>query len=407
MHRKVQIGLDGNGNPKYEKVGHWWLNHPNRRQYEMVAFAPGTEADSDRGAYNLWKGFSCASKPGDCSLLWDHIENNVCAGDDDLFKYVTGWMAWTVQHPDRAGQVAMVLRGGRGVGKSFFAKQFGELFGRHFMQVSNSSHLTGNFNAHLRDVIVLFADEAFYAGDKKHTSILKTLITEDTLTIEAKGVDMEVSPNYIHLIMASNDLHVIPAGGDERRFLVLDVGRQNQQDGDYFKAIQDQMDNGGREALLHLLMTYDLDGFDVRTVPDTKALQEQKSLSLDFEESWWLEKLQDGRIMPDDDGWQEDVMKDTLVNDYVTTADKFRVMSNRGNATRLGHFMHKHCPGIQVVQRMAELNRVTNDGFETVVKKKRRFYTMPTLQECRDAWEDLYGTTDWLDTESQLELKSA
>jgi hypothetical protein len=410
MHRKVQVGLDGNGNPKYEKVGHWWLNHPNRRQYEMITFAPGKDAtDAERGSYNLWKGFACANKPGDCSLFWDHVENNVCAGNEALFKYLTGWMAWTVQNPAQAGQVAVVLRGGRGVGKSFFAKQFGELWGRHFMQVSNSSHLTGNFNSHLRDVIVLFADEAFYAGDKKHTSILKTLITEDTLTIEAKGVDAEVSPNYIHLIMASNDMHVIPAGGDERRFLVLDVERHNQQDGAYFQAVHDQMVAGGREALLHTLMTYDLKehGFNVRDVPDTDALKEQKSLSLTFEESWWLEKLQDGRLMPDDDGWEVQMMKETLVNDFVSTADQFRVMSNRGNATRLGHFMHKHCPGLTVFQATTELPRVTKDGFETVVRKRRRFYKMPTLQECRDRWEDLYGSTEWLDSQSQLELKSA
>jgi hypothetical protein len=53
--------------------------------------------------------------------------------------------------------------------------------------------------------VLLFGDEAFYAGDKKHESILKMLITEEMITIEAKGVDAEVSGNCIHLMMASND----------------------------------------------------------------------------------------------------------------------------------------------------------------------------------------------------------
>jgi hypothetical protein len=34
----------------------------------------------------------------------------------------------------------------------------------------------GNFNVHLRDCVMLFADEAFCDGDKQHESVLKTLI---------------------------------------------------------------------------------------------------------------------------------------------------------------------------------------------------------------------------------------
>lgn len=68
---------------------------------------------------------------------------------------------------DEQGEVAVVLRGGKGVGKSFVAEHFGRLFGRHYLKVSQPGHLVGNFNSHLRDVVVLFADEAFYAGDKR------------------------------------------------------------------------------------------------------------------------------------------------------------------------------------------------------------------------------------------------
>ena len=42
--------------------------------------------------------------------------------------------------------------------------------------------------------------------------------------------------------MASNDLHVIPAGGDERRFFVVDVGDGKKENHAYFLAISDQME---------------------------------------------------------------------------------------------------------------------------------------------------------------------
>ncbi len=189
-------------------------------------------------------------------------------------------MARCVQKPDCPGEVAVVLRGEMGTGKGAFAKHFGSLFGRHFLQVSDPKHLVGSFNSHLRDCVVLFGDEAFYAGDKKHESVLKALVTEEHLAIEAKGVEVFASPNYTHIILASNSAWVVPAGSNERRFFALDVSAEKMQDKKYFAAITEQMNRGGKEALLHYLLKYDISNFEVRDVPKTIALQDQKLLSI-------------------------------------------------------------------------------------------------------------------------------
>ena len=89
------------------------------------------------------------------------------------------------------------------------------------MAISNAKHLTGNFNGHLRDTVLLFADEAFFAGDRAHVGVLKALITEPTLTIEAKYANAVQMPNFVHLMMASNEEWVIPAGPEARRFFGL------------------------------------------------------------------------------------------------------------------------------------------------------------------------------------------
>ena len=108
--------------------------------------------------------------------------------------------------------------------------------------------------------MVLLADEAFYAGDKKHESILKRIVTEETIMIEAKGDDW-----------------VVPAGLEERRFLVLDVGESQMQNSEFFGALDRELESGGREALLHLLLNRDLSGFNVRRFPQTEALREQQA----------------------------------------------------------------------------------------------------------------------------------
>lgn len=392
MNQYVQVGVDEkSGMPKMKAVGGWWLGHPQRRQYDTIVFAPGREVS---GAYNMWKGFAVTARPGDCSMFLDHLRDNVCQGNEAHFQYLLGWLARMVQHPDSPGEVAVVLRGGKGTGKSFAARQFGALLGRHFLHVSNPSHLVGNFNSHLRDVVLLFADEAFYAGDKKHASILKTLITEDTLQIEAKGVDVETAPNYVHLVMASNDEHVVPASGDERRFFVLDVGQGKQQQSAYFKAIAEQMDNGGREALLHMLLTYDLSDFDVRAVPQTDALKDQKDLSLTPEQDWWLNKLQDGSLFADQDEWPDEVRKELLVDDYIEHTKRWMV-TRRGNQTALGKFLSRVCPRLDVIQKLATWDEPAGDGFMRKVEKRAYFWLLPDLDECRGQWDVVHGERSW------------
>ena len=93
-----------------------------------------------------------------------------------------------------------------------------------------------------------------------------------------KGKDVITFPNHI-LLVSSNHDWVVPAGNAERRFFVIDVGEARIQDRTYFGAIVDQMNNGGREALLHYLLNYELTGTTVGAPPRTNALRDQKEHS--------------------------------------------------------------------------------------------------------------------------------
>lgn len=400
MHIQIEVGHDKDGKAVTMPMGKWWLQNKNRRQYRTIVFAPGHEVEN---CYNLWKGFSCEAKPGNCQLLLDHILHNVCRDNAEHNEYILNWMARAVQSPDSPGQVAIVLRGRMGTGKSFMAKAFGSLWGRHFLQVSDPKHLIGSFNSHLRDCVVLFADEAFYAGDKKHESILKTMVTEETIMIEGKGVDAEAAPNYVHLMMASNNDWVVPAGGDERRFFVLDVGDKHMQDKAYFRAITQQLDHGGREAFLYTLLNRSLDGFDVRHFPKTAALQDQKVMSFTSEEQWWFEKLQDGEIGAN--GWPTDILKRELQDDYFKYAEQQKIM-RRATPTTLGKFLAKALPAPYPIAFQQPHEDVVQDeyGHQSYRKTRAWFYKLPPLSDARAFWDDRYGGPyAWLNPVSTTE----
>lgn len=389
-HRKVYVKVDEEKTMSIP-LGKWWINHKSRRNFDRLVFSPGREVS---GAYNLWKGFAFNAKPtGECKLYLDHIREHICKNDEDIFNYVLSWMAQGIQFPDQPGYTAIVLRGKRGVGKGVFAKTYGSLFGRHFLQITNSKHLIGSFNAHLRDCVVLFADEAFYAGDVRHEALLKSLITEELIFIEAKTIDAEQARNYTHIIMASNSDWVIPAGANERRFVMLDVDDSRMQDTKYFKAIQDELNNGGYENLLYYLMNYDISNFDVRTVPKTEALRDQRIMSFSPDIEWWFDKLVEGEIF-EGQGWPKYVFCKELAHDYTAIKKHWNVYGYRGSQIKFGRFILSMIPpdhrrGFK--KQLSGIHEVIGiDGQKTKINQPR-VYMLPSLKKCRDYFNVLQG----------------
>lgn len=330
------------GQGKRENVADLWLKYPERREYKGIVFSPKRNVS---GYYNLWQGFAVEPKEGDCSLFLNHIRDNLAQKNDTIYQYILAWMADIVQRPDQRPGVSLVLRGKQGTGKGIFCWEFGSLFGPHFLHVPHSQHLVGNFNAHLKNALLVFADEAFWAGDRSHEGPLKAMITEKKLPIEFKGKDVVWVKNHIHLLVASNHEWVVPAGPEERRFFVLDVSEQHMQDHEYFNALSEQMENGGREALLHYLLDYDLSGVNLRQFPQTEALLEQKLHTMGSVEKFWYECLMEGRIFIQDGRWNSWVIRHALHDAYVQHA-KMTGERRRSTETKLGKGLHKLVPGL-------------------------------------------------------------
>jgi hypothetical protein len=277
-------------------MGVWWLNHKDRRQYDGVTFAPGESAVVKGRLLNLWRGWGIEPRKGDWSLLRIHIEIVLAAGNKAHAEYILKWTAWTFQNPGEQAEVALVFRGGKATGKGLFGRAMSGAFGQHGLHISSPYHLTGNFNRHLQDCALLFADEAFWPGDKSAEGTLKRIITEPTLFIEAKGVDGRLEKNRLHTIIAANADWVVPASIDERRFAVFEVSEEKKGNRDYFEPLYRTMENG-IAAMMYDLLTLDLKGWHPRQdVPQTDALLKQKTRSLPPEDQWWAGLLVEGAL---------------------------------------------------------------------------------------------------------------
>jgi hypothetical protein len=360
--------------------GEWWLYHPERRQYAGIVFQP--KASPTIGNYlNLWTGWGIEPCPGDWSLMRNHIHTVLANANSGHATYITKWTAWTLQHPTEPAEVALVFRGPRGIGKGIFGRGLCTMAGQHGLHISSHNQLAGRFNAHLMDCMILFADEAFWPGDRSAEGTLKRMTTEPTLMIEKKGFDALQTDNLLHIVMAANADWIVPAGMDERRFAAFNTATEKQTR-EYFNKLYAEVDNGGLAAMMHELMNMDLGDWHPRDdVPQTEALREQKEYSFNNEEAWWYDVLQRGELPW---GAFEDNGCPTkrLFRNYIRHAGR-QHSRQRSTETTLGMFLKKYVSGLD---RKRTTYEIIANSHGDAKKVEGRVYFFPSLEECREAF---------------------
>lgn len=391
-----------------KSAANWWLDSPFRRQFlGGTIFDPSSNSPSD--CWNLWRGFAITPRAGDWTLMKAHLLDVICSGDKRCFDYLINWLARLFQHPELQGEVAVVLRGGKGCGKGTLGNWLLRAWGQHGLHITNGKHLTGGFNGHLRDAVFLFADESFAVTDPQQEAVLKGLITEPEILIEAKYKNPVLVRNMTHLLMASNSDWVVPASTVERRFFVLNVSETRIGDKEYFEALHEQMANGGLEAMTFDLLAVDISDFNHRVVPPTSALDEQKKLSFNPIQKWWTAILERGFVWRSRFGdsyfaeWHENAATELLLNSYMQWATDMHV-PERYTHEQIGKFMTEVYPpkrpsGDCVI---GEVNAIEPNGNGVKILKDRATgYFLGTLVDARSKFAENVGLKfNWAETAS-------
>jgi hypothetical protein len=376
-----RTAIDDSGTaPKPIPASKWWLEHPERREYKSVDFLPGIGTTPD--VFNMWHGFSVQPKGGleNIPLFHELIDEVICSGNEKWALYLWSWLAHMIQYPDEKPGVAVVLRSdAQGVGKSRFAEYVGSLIVRHFSTVTHGRHIHGNFNSHLKDTLLLFGDEAVWGGDKSTESILKQLITEPTMIIEMKGKDVFEVRSFLRLMLATNSEWAAPVSLTDRRYFVLNVSNSRKNDHDFFKKLIYEQTHGGSESLLQALMDFDLSDFEVRSIPETPARLEQKMLSMDILQQWWLEILSN---------------EDFTVGGKILDFDDINRVANSDLLKSFNEYTREHKPNHwnwgarQFHPKFKKLIPFANDKR---IGSGPREYEFPSLNECKLFFADKYS----------------
>lgn len=361
-------------------VDKYWLGNKKKNYLDGgTGFYPNPD-NCPPNKLNLYLGKSAEPMDGPVDLYLNHLLKIICDSDNVAYRYLIGWMAHLIQKPWEKPGVCIVLVGGQGTGKGMMVSPLEKIVGSHYNYISEGEHITGKFNSQIATSILVFADEALFAGSPKAANKLKSLITEPYQSIEHKGYDAVSVSNYSRLIMASNEDWVIDAGIDERRYLVLSVSEKHKQDQKYFSALAEWTENFGANYLHNYLLHYGIEGFNPRVAPRTNALIQQKIDSLRPAYRFWYHTLARGHIGIDTDYWHDQISTSEMQAAY--TFFRKDEIGTRSRATELGKMLSK-----MKIEKVSRLNR----------SESSYHYCLPPLEDARNQFEKYLGGTiiDW------------
>ncbi|EKO3780453.1 hypothetical protein P0F39_001989 [Vibrio metschnikovii] len=377
--------IDGQNHTKSANCFELWMKAGNRNTFQGVVFDPSNKTGAR--FLNMWSGFEVEPVSGDDKLdriMW-HLLHVICNGNQDHFYYLLAWMAQIIQKPERKSGVCVALKSeARGTGKSTVSVLMEKLLGQYAMRVQDSKHLLGAFNSHLANKLFVTIEEAFWSGSAKDAGKFRTLITDSTITIEAKGKDAIEIDSYHRFLMCTNNDWAVPAHQQERRFFVLEVSDCKKQDKEYFRDLYRDIESPETIGqLFHFLKHYDISPFNLHKAPMTEALQAQIMESLPSEAEWLQTVLSSGSLSDGNTTYNLDnsalIPKESFFNSYIAFCDDMKLNGYERKAPKaLGKYLK------QTLGVVSEGGKVNTTG------QRLNCYKAKPLEEMKSIFEQHY-----------------
>lgn len=259
-----------------------WAESPDRNivRIREVGFDP--TGNDPEITCNLYAGWPTTPKAGGCDRLLELLRY-MCSIDrnpEQLYQWVLRWIAYPIQHPGAKMKSTVVVHGPQGAGKNLFFEAVMKIYGE-YGDVLDQSAVEDKFNDWASRKLFMIADEVVARSDLYHIkNKLKALITGDRIRINPKNFAAYWERNHLNLVFLSNEAMPVVLEEDDRRHCV--IWTPEKKGVDYYRAVMDEIRDGGVAALHDYLLHLDLGDFNPGTLPpQTHAKDELIQLGLD------------------------------------------------------------------------------------------------------------------------------
>jgi len=207
-----------------------WLCDADMRTYMDQDWVPynGVYKQSDKRIFNLFTGYSTVI----ASPLPDNHEKYVapllqvllelCEGTPANLDFLLHYLAHIIQKPAEKLRYSIIFTGSQGTGKDTILVTMAKILGSHMVNSeSNTENLCGKHATGLVKKLLVAFNESEARKSFEFEGIIKSLITEEKLTVNPKNMQPYDIHNRARLFVFSNKSNPIKFDGasQDRRFI--------------------------------------------------------------------------------------------------------------------------------------------------------------------------------------------
>jgi len=242
IHKKF-MGYDEKGNLK--KIGFIdrWISCEDILEFENCDYYPNPIL-CPPNCYNLWTGFAVEKYSEDiCSeeelqIILNHIKL-ICGGDNRVYEYMLDWFAHIFVYPEQKIGIMPIFQGTTGTGKSIILNMIKYMIGADKCGFTNNAkdEVFGSFNPIMSGKIFMELAELDFLATKGLEGKFKSLITDEVVSINDKGVKLRNEISYHRFIATTNEDIPIKITSNDRRILLIESSDSMRGNTEYFNQL--------------------------------------------------------------------------------------------------------------------------------------------------------------------------
>jgi len=204
---------------KIKKFIYLWLDDPNKRRYKKVVWKPAPLL-CDAEHYNTWKPFSILDTEPiktDRDYYAEFLELAYNLFETkEVANYILARYAFRLQNPGLRTHVLFIYNGEEGAGKSSFIETIYLLFD-NFELLDDARKLYDKHSCYEKEKYFICVNDASGNDNHKNCDVLKSRVTEPTLSINPKGVQSYTIDNLCDYDMTTNNTNVVKITDESTR----------------------------------------------------------------------------------------------------------------------------------------------------------------------------------------------
>lgn len=289
--------LDDNKIRKIGFINEWLSENPSQRCYDDIGMYPN-KSKCPKNIFNIWRDFEMEKvgtydeKPEELKVILNHIKI-LCGNDENVYNYFILWIAQMIQFPE-VKSICPTLISKEGAGKTTLILLLSQMLGtKKILQTTNPSRdVWGDFNGRMVNAFLVNLNEISKKDTLDSMGKIKGLITDDSLTINNKGVNQYEVKSFHRFITTTNNEEPINTTADDRRNLIIRSSDEKIGDKEYFKYIYGLLEdvNVVKTCYEFFKNLKGAEDFNKLPIPKTEHQNNLKELSKTPIEGW-LENL--------------------------------------------------------------------------------------------------------------------